>query len=541
MEKTLKKHWFLISIALILIVGVIVRFYKLGVIPHGMTWDEAAIGYNGFSVLNTRRDEWLDFLPISFQSFGDYKAPLAIYLNGVFTALLGMNLFAVRLPFALSSLVAILAMMWLVYELYSSRKESIRRLLTVFSGFLLTVSSWHIHYSRAGFESGMALALILLGLAALYRYKNSKLQDHKFIYFAVFMLVASIYTYHSSKVFIPLFGLYFLWSEKNIIKKYFKKFLAPGIVFMLLLLPFLYDSFYGEGLTRAGVTLFSDPSIKFTDKLSLLVSNFISHLSPTFLIFGETTTLRHGIGDVGVLYPTTLFLSILGLYGLFNSDLRKRAILGSIVVFIGILPAALSTEIPHSNRSFFAITGFIILALIGIEVIGMFFAKSKSVKNIIGSHGEKHIVMKAVIGTLLALHVVFSVNFLSRYFTEFSANSTEAFRDGYIEALTIAHEYEMGLNGKPEVEKVLFSSEYGQPYIYALFVKEMNPIEYRGGALIKYEFSDSVSVGELVRENTLVVGTQASNLPTRKADHVVYGSDGSERFVLIYTGPEGIK
>ena len=100
--KEMRKKWYLISFVLILLLATALRFYKLGQVPHGMTWDEAAIGYNGYAVLTTRRDEWLKRFPISFQSFGDYKAPLAIYLNGLFTFVFGMNLWAVRLPFALA-------------------------------------------------------------------------------------------------------------------------------------------------------------------------------------------------------------------------------------------------------------------------------------------------------------------------------------------------------------------------------------------------------------------------------------------------------
>ena len=99
---------YLWSVILVLLIATVLRFYNLGNVPHGMTWDEAAIGYNGYAIFTTRRDEWLKRLPISFWSFGDYKAPLAIYLNGFFTFLFGMNLFAVRFPFAVFGVMAIL-------------------------------------------------------------------------------------------------------------------------------------------------------------------------------------------------------------------------------------------------------------------------------------------------------------------------------------------------------------------------------------------------------------------------------------------------
>ncbi|MBU0974247.1 hypothetical protein KKD03_00915, partial [Patescibacteria group bacterium] len=76
MKKFLKKNWWTVSVIIILLFATFLRFYKLGVVPHGMFWDEAAVGYNGYSIVTTRRDEWLQKFPVTFQSFGDYKAPL---------------------------------------------------------------------------------------------------------------------------------------------------------------------------------------------------------------------------------------------------------------------------------------------------------------------------------------------------------------------------------------------------------------------------------------------------------------------------------
>ena len=91
-----------IGLVIITLLGLGLRLYKLGEVPQGLTWDEAAIGYNGYAVWTVRRDEWLHFLPISFQSFGDYKAPLAIYGVGFLSLFLGLSPWVVRLPFALA-------------------------------------------------------------------------------------------------------------------------------------------------------------------------------------------------------------------------------------------------------------------------------------------------------------------------------------------------------------------------------------------------------------------------------------------------------
>ncbi len=43
---------------LILLVAAILRLYKLGVVPGSMNADEAAIGYNAYSILKTGKDEY---------------------------------------------------------------------------------------------------------------------------------------------------------------------------------------------------------------------------------------------------------------------------------------------------------------------------------------------------------------------------------------------------------------------------------------------------------------------------------------------------
>ncbi|PJC54114.1 MAG: hypothetical protein CO028_04075, partial [Candidatus Levybacteria bacterium CG_4_9_14_0_2_um_filter_35_21] len=79
------------------------------------------------------------------------------------------------------------------------------------------------------------------------------------------------------------------------------------------------------------------------------------------------------------------------------------------------------------------------------------------------------------------------------------------------------------------------TSDYGQPYIYALFVRKTNPIWYRGGSLIKYEFTDKIDEGDLTRNNTLVVGSNTDELPIENAEHIINGSDGKMRFQIYKT------
>ncbi len=57
---------------IILIIAAFLRLWRLESIPPSLTPDEAALGYNAYSVLKTGKDEYGKVLPIIFKSFGDY-------------------------------------------------------------------------------------------------------------------------------------------------------------------------------------------------------------------------------------------------------------------------------------------------------------------------------------------------------------------------------------------------------------------------------------------------------------------------------------
>ena len=82
---------------LIIILAAFLRFYKLDSFP-ALNADEAAIGYNAYSLIQTGMDEHGNAWPIDFQSFNDYKPGLYFYLVLPFVKILGLNEWAVRIP-----------------------------------------------------------------------------------------------------------------------------------------------------------------------------------------------------------------------------------------------------------------------------------------------------------------------------------------------------------------------------------------------------------------------------------------------------------
>ncbi|MDE2588384.1 MAG: hypothetical protein KGL95_01790, partial [Patescibacteria group bacterium] len=105
----------------IFIFGIVLRFYHFPIIPPGLYPDETAIGYNAYSIIQTGKDEYGVPMPLYFRSFDDYKMPGYIYTVALVMKAVGTNAFAVRFPSALSGVVAIIALFFLVYQLSKNK------------------------------------------------------------------------------------------------------------------------------------------------------------------------------------------------------------------------------------------------------------------------------------------------------------------------------------------------------------------------------------------------------------------------------------
>ncbi len=523
----------LLPILCIVVMAGVVRFWQLGTIPAGPNWDEAAIGYNGWSVWQNRRDEWLERLPISFRSFGDYKAPLAIYLNGFFTSLIGLNIWVIRLPFAISGVLSVVFFYFLLNALASFRLNNASfiqsRWLALFGSLTLSLSPWHILFSRVGFESGLALMEVILASTLLVLSVQKKLQRWKVLGAQIIsgiLFASTFYTYHSAKVMVPIFVtllLVLLHSNKVISIKRCSLFLTGVIV---LIVPFILDSIFGEGLARASVTIFAQ-SRSFIEIVTTTTKNILAHLHPNFLILGKADSIRHSIGSMGVLFPSTAILAAIG----FLSGLKGKKIFlwqfSLIWIISGLVPAIIGVEVPHPNRALLALPGFLLLAVLGLDQL---------TKTVFGLAKPNRKIQGLLLSFLIVVELLQSAVFLYQYFGTYAKQSSTYFQDGYTEMFTEVWSYYDGNNGKHSVDQIVITSEYGQPYIYALLTRKISTLQYHNGALINFLFPDVVQLSDLDRPNALVVAGEKSDLIDRtKATRVIYAKDGQPRFWLFDT------
>src|SRR3972149_1225960 len=184
--KNLKLRNKLLLIGIILL-AFILRFWKLDQYP-ALNADEAAIGYNAYSLQETGKDEHGNNWPIHFQSFNDYKPGFYFYLVLPFVKILGLNEWAVRIPGATLGVLTVLTLYFLVKELFADRQKfsifSFQFSTAEIAALFLAISSWHIHFSRGGWEVNAATFFITFGILMFIR----GLRNPKFSNFALFTL-----------------------------------------------------------------------------------------------------------------------------------------------------------------------------------------------------------------------------------------------------------------------------------------------------------------------------------------------------------------
>ena len=360
----MKKYFWL---ALVVFLAAGLRFYHLGLNPPSIYWEEAAIGYDAYSILKTGKDFHGNRLPlVAFESFGDYKPSLYFYTTVPSVALFGLNAFAVRAPSALFGTLTVLLIYFLVQELFHSRSGVAPlatrnpKLVALLASLLLATSPWHLQLSRAGFEANLGLFLVVLG-AWLFLKGTS---HARYLWLAVLTWGLSFYAYHADRVFIPLLGLVWgLWFFTSLVKKP-KAVLAAAGLFILIVLPvslrlnspqvklrFQQTSAFASlaPIIKSNQLIAEDGGglvarlvhHRFWHYGQIFLKNYSDHYSGEFLFLSGDTNPRHSIQLVGGLYLIQLPLILLGAAWLFR---RERSAFWLLTLWLILAPLFLILE-----------------------------------------------------------------------------------------------------------------------------------------------------------------------------------------------------
>lgn len=530
-----------------LLIGAILRLYKLDSLPPSLEWDEVATGYDAYSILKTGRDQYGYAIPLSFRSIDDYKPPLYTYLTAVSIAILGWNDFAVRFPAALLGTLSILTTYVMVKEMLGKEK------LALLSAFFLSISPWHINFSRLALETNSTIFFTTAGVWAFLKGRHRGF----FLVISAILFGLDLYLYHNARVFVPILTFVLLclyikdvWRQKT----YALIAFFISCIFVFRLIPIVTSV---EGQMRfAGTSIFTpavpldiaatkslyDRLRNYDDKYGISVygklfhnqyvmwglmifRNYLTHFSPGFWIFTDDYE-RHHMPQMGILYFIDILFLYTGIYFLAKNPHKKNLLVLLVWILTAPIPSAVTRDVPHALRSAIFMPIFQVLIAGGVLGLGQLFARYQ---------------IRRIAYTLLVIfgYVICVSFFLHKFLFHFARETSSEWQYGREEAALFTDKV------KDQYERILVSIRLQQPYIFWLYYLKYDPVKYlkEGGTVsgsweeernkfANFEFT-TFDYATMQDGRTLFVGLPNEFLPGTQKLKTIYDLDGKEAIWIV--------
>jgi 4-amino-4-deoxy-L-arabinose transferase-like glycosyltransferase len=531
---------------LILTLAVILRFWNLGSYP-AFNADEAALGYNACSLLETGMDEHGNPWPIHFQSFNDFKPGGYIYMILPFVKLFGLSIWSVRFLAAFLGVGTVLMVFLLVDDLYKNKNT-----LSLISALMLAISPWHIHFSRGAWEVNVATFFILLGVWLFVR----AVKDKRYYWLSMLSFSLSLYTYHSARLITPLLGLGLLVIYRDKVLQHIRSLVVAGLIGLIAILPLGMDVFRGAVFSRAaGVGLLADTGplsrieeqrgehADFTSVGSKLlhnkpvnyglafVENWAEHYDGEFLFESGEEIQRNRVPETGQMYMIDIVWVVVGLWWI-SKNWRNRG--NKLIVYwlmIAPIAAAFTFQSPHALRSQNMVIPLIIIAAIG------FYQILEWLKNKNGYYFKFGFwLLLMLVAWSFARYQIMYWGHMSREYPFSSQYGVQEMVD-FVESKQV------------DFDKVIITDRYDQPYILYLFFTKYPPAKFQQEHVLtvpgnygfstvrsfgKYEFV-SVDYDKMQPENprSLIIGTDEEIPDEANIIKNIYGTNGYLYFQVV--------
>ena len=483
------KRQYLILI-LIILLAAFLRFWQLGENPPSLTWDEAAWGYNAYSLGIDGKDEFGRFLPLNYlESFGDFKPPMYAYLDIIPVKLFGLNEFATRFPSAFFGVLTVLITYFLTKRIFWNSRS--RETYALLSALFLAISPWHILLSRAAFEANVANFFIVFGVFA---FLEGVLNKKWLLVLSAISFALSFYTFNTARVVSPIMVILLAIIFRKNLWKIKKTVILSAIIGFLVFLPtfgFLLSP--QASLRFQEVNIFSDTAIIKESNQEIVNDNnawwskiihnrrflygldylkhYFDNFNPGFLFITGDGNPKFSTQTVGQMYVWDIIFFVSGLVFLFKKKEGNWWIIPSWLL-IGIIPAALAKETPHALRIESSLPTFQIIVAYGfIQLIDKINKYKKTI----------------IYCLLLPLFVNFFY-FFHDYFYSYKYEYSGEWQYGYKQSIDYVKSVE------DNYDFIQASNYLGRAYVYYLFYTKTDPNYFRETVNISRDIFGFVSV-----------------------------------------------
>jgi 4-amino-4-deoxy-L-arabinose transferase-like glycosyltransferase len=507
--------------------------YKDNVSPPCINSDEAAFGYNAYSLLLTGADEYGTNLPLRLKSFGDYKMPLYSYFSVPFVGILGLNELGIR---ALNILLAILlpvVIFYFVKELFE--KEEVAIIASLFVSTSLGIGL----LARQAHEA--LLAAVLITLASYFFIKFLKLEQYRYGLLFVASLFLALFSYQSSRLFAAFFFVFaiiyfYIRKHANRVRSAFlitfvialSLFLITDIIYkptrvgtLFLTSTAGFQMSIDELLREGGSRVFYN---KLTSGTREVLSHEMQYFSPQFLAENGDQNIRFGFKDMPPMTPFAYLFIFVGMYFLIRNKERWRYFLLSLF-FISPLTAALSWAEGSLTRSLFLFVPALTISAYGIY-------------NVLLIAAERKIFYYIVVLFILieSMFLYYSWDFYLNHYPK-RATVVRTWQCGYADLATYIK------NNYQKYDTFYITQKNGEPYIFLLYYLQYSPQKYQKeaslttvdkfgfGQVEKFDkFNFSLPSTAINKKNVVLIGypddfNQFSQLDKTKIKKITVGNE----------------
>lgn len=483
---------------LIVLLGAVVRVFKLSDVPPGVSHDELEYINNGYSIFATGRDLYGDFLPLTVGGVGYVAIPA--YIAGISTSLFGLSETAARLPSVLFGVIEILLVYGICQKIFKNEKVSI------FSAFALSLSNWGIKMSRVMFDPPVALFFFLLGIYLFLSAKNLRI-----VTLGLVALCLGTLSYYGALFVSPFVFIALIIYRWNFIKEDKAKFLLRlaavlGVMFVILGIMLFRPRETSRSSGRSSELLIFDKAKisasvdfershstgpRFLDEifvnkatylLKTFAANYLEAFSPTMIFVEGDPNVIYGLWGRGELKLVSFPLVILGMFYFHKKSKRGLVFVGSMI-FIAPITSGLSGPV-YATRAF--LLWPFLLILVGGGLTALWEWKRK------------------IFTLYLAGFLFFTGASMYQYFYRYPTYAKEAWFDS-------EKQLAIYLSGHRSESTKIYSLEARQAFMEYVFFGKLDPSMVQN-SLNKNEIKGNIAFGEF----EFVYGCPDSGTITKK-------------------------
>jgi hypothetical protein len=438
-------------LAVILVVGVVVRVVARQSVPNGFNNDEASLGYDAYSILKFGVDRHGIAYPAFLIGWGSGMNALAAYLAMPFIAVFGLTEGAVRAPNLLGGLLSLPIFYLLVRRMAGSKTA-------LWGVFLLAIGPWHIMMSRWALESNLLPSVFLL--AAWLLVKGT--ERARFFLGASVCFALCLYAYGTAYFAVPVFlclaSIYVLWTRGVAWRTWGLAVALFGLVATPIGAVIWANQHHADSFRLLGIGIPRMPTVARYQTVSTLfgrhaLQRCLENLRTLWnlLVKQEDGRVWNAISGHGIIYPFGMALALVGLLVELHGPWKKRAFDPRVLMLLWLVVAVGLAAIQDGNinRVNLLWLPLVYFAAVGLRTVGR---------------------SRFLVSGLVAVHLALFIGFASEYFGPYRDRTAGAFYPSYGAAIRAATKAVAG--------KICVTNSPCFSYAFVLFYDRSDPREF---------------------------------------------------------------